>query len=69
MRKYTVYECKHCKERFIKEDWIDAGQDFEEALWGHVQMEHSEVFEELQDLETPCMIDAVYERELYRKLT
>lgn len=55
---FTTYTCKHCGTTFIKEDWEDA--DFEEFLWTHVQMEHKEVFEKLQNLETPCMITEVY---------
>ena len=35
--------------------------DIEEALWGHVQWCHENVFEEVQDWETPYMINECYE--------
>lgn len=56
--KFTVYKCKYCDECFIKEDW---DEDLEEALWGHIQMDHEELFEELQNLETPDMIEIAYD--------
>ncbi len=34
----------------------------EESLWGHIQMEHEEKFDEVQDLETPDMIEECYEK-------
>ena len=57
-RCVTVLRCKHCSECFIKED---LSEDLDEALWGHIQMDHEELFEELQDLETPYMTAIVYE--------
>ena len=55
---FTTYTCKHCGTTFIKEDWEN--EDFKEFLCAHVQMEHKEVFDKLQDLETSCMITEVY---------
>ena len=57
-RCVTLLICKHCDNCFIKEDW-DEG--LEEALWGHIQMDHEELFEELQNLETPDMIEIAYD--------
>ena len=44
--------CKHCGA-------IIDGDD--ESLWAHIQLEHEEIFEEVQDLETPFMIEECYE--------
>lgn len=55
---FTIYKCKYCDNHFIKEDWDG---DLEEALWGHIQMGHEDVFEELQNLETPDMIEIAYD--------
>lgn len=49
---FVVHRCKHCG------DYIES---FEEELWAHIQMEHEEIFEELQDLATPDMISEAYE--------
>lgn len=57
-RCVTVFICKHCGNGFIKED---SSEDLDEALWGHIQMDHEELFEKIQDLETPYMTDIVYE--------
>lgn len=56
-RCVTVIVCKHCGTCFIRED---LGEDLEEALWGHIQMDHGELFEKIQDLETPYMTGIVY---------
>lgn len=34
--------------------------DGEEILWGHLQLSHYEVFEEVRDLETPHMLETCY---------
>lgn len=57
-RCVTVFRCMHCGDCFIKDD---LSEDLDEALWGHIQMDHEELFEEIQDLETPCMTTIVYE--------
>ena len=56
--KFTVYKCKYCDNHFIKEDW---DEDLDETLWGHIQMDHEEIFEDLQNLETPDMIEIAYD--------
>lgn len=48
-----MYKCKYCGEIFDEFD--------EEAMWGHIQMEHEEIFKEVQDLETPYMLEECYE--------
>jgi len=35
----------------------------EESLWGHLQMEHPDVFDVIQDWETPYMIEECYDGE------
>lgn len=35
--------------------------DQEEWLWGHIQRRHPDVFEEMQDLESPDMIEECYQ--------
>ena len=52
---FTVYKCKHCNFSY----W-DVDDDVEEALWGHVQMHHKDKFEEVQNWETPDMIEECY---------
>lgn len=43
--------CKQCNEEVSSE---------EEDLWGHIQTDHEDLFGEIQDLETPDMIDECY---------
>ena len=63
-----TYKCKYCDEiiEFDEEDF-DCGGDYhpdgEELLWGHIQMEHEDVFEEVEDWETPDMIEECYDEE------
>lgn len=45
------YSCWFCGE-VIKES--------EAELWGHIQMKHPEVFKDLQDLDTPDMMEECY---------
>ena len=47
-----MLHCLLCGE-YIEKD--------ETALWGHIQLEHEEKFMEVQDLETPDMLDECYE--------
>lgn len=50
-----MYKCNYCEETF---------EDFDEqTLWGHIQMEHEDVFEEVQNLDTPYMLEECYECE------
>ena len=53
---FTRFRCKYCGF-----DHWDVDNDIEEELWGHIQMHHTEVFDEVQDLETPYMIEECYE--------
>ena len=50
----STFECRHI------EDFTDWG---EEALWGHIQNDHPEVFEEVRDWETPFMLEECYDEE------
>ena len=56
---FTRYKCKYCDFNY----W-DVDNDVEEALWGHIQMEHEDKFEGVQDWETPYMIEECYEEEM-----
>ena len=53
---FTVYKCKHCNFSY----W-DVDNDVEETLWGHIQMHHGDKFKEIQNWETPDMIEECYE--------
>lgn len=50
------YECKICGGIICGDDY-----DIEENLWAHIQMEHEDVFDEIQTWETPFMIEEYYE--------
>jgi hypothetical protein len=58
-KQFTIYRCKCCREHFITEGW-DSVDSLEETLWGHIQMCHEDIFEAVQDLETPDMISELY---------
>jgi hypothetical protein len=58
-KRFTVYRCKCCREHIIKEDW-ESDDSLEETLWGHIQMDHEDIFEAVQDLDTPDMIRELY---------
>lgn len=47
------YVCNYCKE-IIEDD--------EQSLWGHIQLEHGKIFKDIQDLETPYMLEECYEK-------
>ena len=55
----TRFKCKYCGF-----DCCDVDNDVEEELWGHIQMNHEDIFEEVQNLETPDMIEECYEEEM-----
>ena len=55
-----MYKCKFCGEIFGPYTKVTFHQDGEEELWGHIQMNHDEVFEEIQNLATPDMIEICY---------
>ena len=58
-----TYRCTLCGEEFYCENDDAFDSYVEEALWGHIQMEHEEEFEECQDWDTPDMIEEYFERE------
>jgi hypothetical protein len=33
----------------------------EELIWGHIQLEHEEIFEDVQNLDTPYMLEECFE--------
>lgn len=53
------YKCVHCGELF--EFDADDNDDYDEVLWGHIQMEHEEIFEDVQNLDTPYMLEECFE--------
>lgn len=61
--QHTFYKCKACGQTidFYTVDFDDVG---EEELWGHIQMHHEDKFEEVQNWETPDMIEECYEEEM-----
>ena len=59
LKSTKVYKCKHCGFSC----W-DADNEVEEELWGHIQMHHEDKFEEVQNWETPDMIEECYEEEM-----
>lgn len=56
------FKCKFCSDlfTFTNQEFEEEG---EEILWGHLQMEHTIIFEDIQNLDTPEMIEACYEIE------
>lgn len=58
-----TYICKLCGEVFHCENERDFDSNVEEELWGHLQTDHEEEFEECQDWDTPYMIDEYFDVE------
>ena len=56
-----MYKCKHCGEIFGPYTKVAFFKDGEEELWGHIQINHEDIFDEIQNLETPYMIEICYE--------
>ena len=61
-----TYKCKHCGViiEFEESEFNGDGYfhpDGEELLWGHIQLEHEDVFEEVRNMETPDMIYECYD--------
>ena len=56
---FTRFKCKYCGFGC----W-DVDNDLEEELWEHIQMNHREIYEEVENLETPFMIEECYEEEM-----
>lgn len=59
----TIYTCRCCDAQFIEEDFEP--HRFDEILLGHVQMNHEEMFEAIQELECPDAIEDAYIRTVY----
>lgn len=63
-RTAVKYECKicgalfECAEDEPFDDWFE--EYGEETLWGHIQNDHPDVFEEVQNDETPFMLEQCY---------
>lgn len=59
----SIYKGDECKYRCYLCDKVIVtdNEDWDEDLWGHIQMEHEEEFEECRDLETPYMIEEYFE--------
>ena len=51
-----MYKCLYCNEIFEDDD-----NDYDELLWGHIQLYHEEVFERIQDWDTPWMLEECFE--------
>jgi hypothetical protein len=51
--------CVHCNMEF-EEDNEEFEDCLEEELWGHIQSMHEVIFEEVQDLDTPYMLEECY---------
>ena len=49
-----LYKCKFCDKIY---EW-DA--DAEQSLWGHIQLEHKDIFNEIQNFDTPYMLEECY---------
>ena len=58
-KMFTRFKCKYCDF----ECWT-VDEDIDEILWGHIQMQHEDKFEEVQNWETPFMIEECYEEEM-----
>lgn len=57
-----MYKCKYCGQLVFSEDEDYSFYEFgEEMLWGHIQMCHEDVFDEVRDWETPFMLEECYE--------
>lgn len=50
------WKCLHCNTEFEAEE----DEDIEEELWGHIQIEHDNIFDEVKDLDTPYMLEECY---------
>ena len=59
MTNVVTFVCKFCG---LKIDRVE-DEDIDELLWGHIQMRHEDVFDEVQDWEMPYMIEECYDVE------
>lgn len=68
----NVFRCKTCGSEFEEIDDEDFAwfEDYgEEALWGHIQLDHPELYQECQTWETPDMLEVYYEHSIEKKVT
>lgn len=56
----ATYKCSICGSEFTYDNEEDFQEYGEEALWGHIQLDHPEAFQECQNLETPHMLELLY---------
>lgn len=56
------WKCKFCGEIIESKDDEKFESEMEEELWGHIQLQHEDAFEDVQDFDTPDMLDECYER-------
>ena len=67
-KQNLYYVCIEDGEKFLVADeyWFE---DYgEEELWGHIQSNHPECFEECQDWDTPTMLDVFYETVIEKEI-
>lgn len=59
----SLFRCKACGAEFEVDDedhnWFNYCG--EEDLWGHIQLDHPDIYEECQTWETPDMLDVYFE--------
>lgn len=55
--------CNHCGKEFSCNK-----EDYEETLWGHLQMNHEDIFKDCKNLDTPDMIEDSYDELLVTKI-
>lgn len=53
-------KCIYCNKEFKANDYEEFSNCVEEELWGHIQLKHDTIFEEVQDLDTPLMLEECY---------
>lgn len=56
-----IYVCKTCGQVFGPYTDVELEKYGEEELWSHIQLDHEKEFEEVEDLDTPIMIEECYE--------
>lgn len=59
--KYIAYQCKFDGEIVATSDTENKFDDVEEDLWGYIQTNYKELFEGIQNLDTPDMLEICYE--------
>lgn len=57
------FMCDHCGKEFSCNK-----DDYEEILWGHLQIDHEDIFKDYENLDTPDMIEANYDKLLVTKI-